>query len=292
MPTAISVETAAIGARDKNWLPKKSEDRHISTANVTAVIDGATSVNPDARYGGLNPAEFAAEFLSLYIKRRSHHHTSAKELLTKANTIFRKCLSRYSQGAPLDFASGPSAAAALVMFHGDHTFDVAACADCVVCARTHSGTWVQLTRDLIPVARAALERHVNVNQAGISAEEKQQREALLKKNTFRRNFIYNNDCAVFNGDPKFVQCGKIQATDRLPISVYSHLVIMSDGAFAKTPLETCQRLELSGKNAFNPTTVAEQIFAEKGAAREIDRAGKAFDDLTLSVVTLLNRECH
>ncbi len=278
-----------LGARDKDWNPKPSEDRIVITSQLVAVVDGATSVDPTLTYHGLNAAQFAAEHLRRFCLKNAGRYASAADVLVEANTAFGRILRR-ADPEP-DFAAGPSASAALVMFHPNGQFDVAACCDCIVCARRADGRWEQLTCDLLPQARVTLKNAVNPDEPGIGDLARATRLRSLSDPRFRRAFLYNQHIAVMNGDPKFgTEPGLLQYRPKLPLDQYSMIVIMSDGAFypnfvvGESPaLATCFRLE---KLNFSPRRVAWEIFTLKEQARSLDLGGKAFDDLTLLAITI------
>lgn len=287
LSSSIFVDYTCIGARDKQWTPKRCEDRVVVNDAVVALIDGATSVNAADSYWGLNAAELAAQCLRRHLETKAKDYTSAKDLLISANERLQQVLQK--RCASPDYNAGPSAAAAVVKIHKDMAFDIAACGDCIVCGCRYDGKWVQFTQDLLPMGRKALNEFVKPNEPGLSAEQQEERRALLADAKYRRKFLYNKHVAVANGDPDFGAIdGLLQVTPTYSFLEYPTVVVMTDGAFFPKPkvgesaaIATCKLLQ---QLDWSPNAVASEIFKLKNEARLVDLGGKTFDDLSLLVM--------
>ena len=206
-----------------------NEDRIVTTSNLFAVIDGATSViNVDM--GGLNPSAYISNFLADYLSAVPRHDTrTALELLTDANTAVREHLKAewpevYAMGK-----LGPSCAAAIVRLHPEtNTMTVANVADCSVAVKVKRGDWNVLTPTRKGQGPLSSRLHDLIRQQidkGMTPEEAKKTKPvqdMLKRNRMRVNV----DFGSFNGE---ADAEKFFFSASYSLDAVESLIMISDG---------------------------------------------------------------
>lgn len=208
-PRSIDVFTHQ-GFKAKGELNHYNEDRFVTSGDLFAVIDGATSVVPHDM-DGLNTSAYTAEFVrTLFEAMAGEEELTASDVLLETNSAFGEHLKEDWSEVAKEGKLGPSANLVLVKFAEDGTFTFAQVGDCILLIKRR-GEWHQLTPDMrFKMDERSYQKALAELPEGFDMTQFKDSPPMLKLNKEKR-MLSNVKTGVFTGEPqmkKFIMEGE------------------------------------------------------------------------------------